>query len=90
MGTLGLCLIEDLLLVAHNPISNHTTLNRDPLSVAVIFLWLFSGVFSLFWMFVDLFDRKKRFVWLLPISACGICGLAGLPLALYLFMGRKN
>lgn len=90
IGLLAVCVIEDVLLIAHNPISNGHVLGRDPLSVVAIALWIFTAVFSLFWIFIDLIDRRKKFVWLLPVSACGLCALPGLPIALYLWVGRRN
>lgn len=58
---------------------------------ASIFLLIFSGIGSFVWTFADLIDRKKRFVWLLPMFVCPfISGLHALPLGLYLFFGRET
>lgn len=60
------------------------------LGIASVFLWVFSALASFAWIFADVVDRRKRFVWLLPMFICPLTGLHALPLALYLFYGRET
>lgn len=61
------------------------------LGVVSIFLLVFSGIAGFGWMLVDLVDRRKRFVWILPMLVCVFLqALHALPLALYLFIGRET
>jgi hypothetical protein len=56
-----------------------------------VFLLVFSGLGAFVWTFADIIDRRKRFVWLLPMFICPfIFGLQALPLGLYLFFGRET
>jgi len=87
-GVLALCVLETVLLVIHPPAV--PKLRTDGLSVAVVALCIFNLVFGIFWMAVDLFDRNKKFVWLLPQSVFALVGLPAVFLALYLWMGRRN
>ena len=61
------------------------------LGVASVLVIVFSALSAFVWTFVDVFDRRKRFVWLLPAFICPLVGtLHALPLALYLFYGRET
>lgn len=62
----------------------------SPLGFASVFVWVFSALASFAWTFVDLVDRRKRFVWLLPMFICPFTGLHALPLALYIFFARET
>ena len=63
----------------------------SPLGAVSVFLMIFSALAAFIWTLVDLLDRKKRFVWLLPLFICPfVMGLHALPLALYLFFGRET
>ncbi len=56
-----------------------------------VFLLVFSGIGAFVWTFADIIDRRKRFVWLLPMFICPFfLGLHALPLGLYLFFGRET
>jgi tetratricopeptide (TPR) repeat protein len=89
-GLLALCVIEDVLLATHPPFTAAGHMRADSLAVLATFMWIFTGLASLFWMFLDIFDRRKRFVWLLPLSICGIAGLPVIFLGLYLWIGRRQ
>lgn len=65
--------------------------NATPLGVAAVFLLVTSALASFVWTLIDIFDRKKRFVWLLPMCICPLVqGLHAIPLGLYLFVARNN
>ena len=65
--------------------------NATPLGVAAVFLLVTSALAGFVWTLVDVFDRKKRFVWLLPVLICPLIqGLHAIPLGLYLFIARNN
>lgn len=64
-------------------------LKRDTLSVFQQFLYVFSNICTFMWMLVDIVDRRRRFTWIVPIVVCGTAGFNVLPLAFYLFVGRK-
>ncbi|HWD40853.1 MAG TPA: tetratricopeptide repeat protein [Fimbriimonas sp.] len=85
---LGLCFLQALLLLIHSPYTT-TGLRADNLSIFVVFAWITTGLLVMSWMIFDVIDRKMRFVWLLPIFICGLTGLVGLPLAFYMFVGRR-
>lgn len=65
-------------------------LKTTPEGMVAIFLLVFSALAGLAWTFVDIVDRRKRFVWLLPMFVCPFTGLHALPLALYIFFGRET
>ena len=66
-------------------------LRGTPLAALSVFLLVFSALAGLAWTLADVFDRRKRFVWLLPMFVCPlIMGLHALPLALYIFFGRET
>lgn len=68
-----------------------TCINTSPGGIASVVSLLFSGLAGLVWTFVDVVDRRKRFVWLLPMFICPLVqALHALPLALYLFYGRET
>lgn len=59
--------------------------------VASVFLLVFSALAAMVWTFVDVVDRKKRFIWLVPMVVCPfILALHALPLALYLIWARET
>lgn len=89
-GLLALCVLEDLLLIVHAPFAHDLKPRPDALSVLGIFLWIFVGIATVFWMFLDIFDRRKRFVWLLPLSICGLVGLPIVFLGLYLWLEPRR
>jgi hypothetical protein len=89
-GLLALCVVETSLLAAHVPFTPAMQPKHDVLSVASLFLYVFCGLACVFWMTVDLIDRRERFLWLLPIWVCGLAALPALPLAFYLFVVRKE
>jgi hypothetical protein len=63
----------------------------SPLGALSVFLMIFSALTAFVWTFVDVIDRQKRFVWLLPMFVCPlVMGLHVLPFALYLFSGRET
>ena len=66
-------------------------LKPTALGAGSIFLMVFSALIGLVWTLVDVIDRRKRFVWLLPVFVCPLVfALQALPLALYLFVGRET
>jgi tetratricopeptide (TPR) repeat protein len=83
--------VGQLGLLIFHPFVNLSTqqLGRDPLSIFCLFLYVFVILASGFWTTVDVIDRRQKFLWLLPVWVCGLAGLDVLPLALYLFLGRK-
>ena len=65
--------------------------NATPFGVASVFLLVFSSLASFVWTLVDVVDRRKRFVWLLPMLICPLIqGAHALPLALYVFFARET
>jgi tetratricopeptide (TPR) repeat protein len=88
-GLLVLCVVQLGLLLFHPPFRD-TGFNRDLLSVLATFVWIFTSLACIFWMTVDIVDRREKFVWLLPVWICGIAALPGLPLAAYVFLARKS
>ena len=61
-----------------------------PLGVFGVFMLVFSPLTAFVWTIVDVVDRRKRFVWLLPLFVCPFFYmLQVLPFALYLFYGRE-
>gem|GEM_PF-5729386 len=89
-GLFALSFAQLVFLIAH-PFINFQTqmLNRDPLSVACLMLYLFMIIATTFWTTVDIVDRKQKFLWLLPVWVCGMASLVPIPLGFYLFVGRK-
>ncbi len=88
---------------AHVPAGYHLVAGKDlakaggmavlasPLGFGSVLVIVFSALAGFVWTFVDVFDRRKRFVWLLPAFICPLVGtLHALPLALYLFYGRET
>lgn len=65
-------------------------LRASPIGAASVFLLVFSALAALAWTLADIVDRRKRFVWLLPMFICPFMGLHALPFALYLFYGRET
>jgi hypothetical protein len=65
-------------------------LKADPLAALTVFLYIFGALSAFAWIFVDVIDRQKRFVWLLPMFICPLMGLHVLPFALYLIFGRET
>jgi hypothetical protein len=65
-------------------------LKADPLAALTIFLYIFGALAAFVWTFVDVIERQKRFVWLLPMFICPLMGLHVLPFAIYLFFGRET
>ncbi len=65
-------------------------LKAAPIGAASVFLLVFSALAALVWTLADVVDRRKRFVWLLPMFVCPFMGLHALPFALYLFYGRET
>ncbi len=66
-------------------------LKPTAVGVTSVFLYIFSALASFVWTFVDIVDRRKRFVWLLPLFICPlVASLHALPLALYLFFARET
>jgi tetratricopeptide (TPR) repeat protein len=91
-GVLVLCLASSILLLVHNPLALNpktSLIRHDLLSVFSLFLHIVTGLMAMFWMLVDIIDRRDRFVWLLPIWICCFVGIPFLPLALYMFVGRR-
>jgi len=65
-------------------------LRATPLAAFTVFLYIFGALAAFVWTFVDIIDRQKRFVWLLPMFICPLMGVQILPFALYLFFGRET
>jgi hypothetical protein len=65
-------------------------LKASGLAAFTVFLYVFGALAAFVWTFVDLIDRQKRFVWLLPMFVCPLMGLHVLPFAVYLFFGRET
>lgn len=65
-------------------------LHRDPFSVFLVFFMIVSSVGSYAWVLTDLYDRRGRITWTVPMMICTFCGcLVGLPHALYMAIGRR-
>jgi hypothetical protein len=77
-------------MILHVPLDRNAVLRHDPLSILAVFGWITCGLMALFWMVIDIIDRRKKFAWLLPIWVCGISAMVWVPLALYLFVARKE
>lgn len=66
-------------------------LRASTLGMVSVFLLVFSGLAGFVWTLADLVDRRRRFVWILPVVICVFLqGLHALPLALYVFYGRET
>lgn len=66
-------------------------LKPTALGAGSVFLMVFAALVGLVWTLVDIVDRRKRFVWLLPMFICPLVfSLQALPLALYIFFGRET
>ena len=66
-------------------------LKPTALGAVGVFLMVFAALVGLVWTLVDVVDRRKRFVWLLPMFVCPLVfSLQALPLALYIFYGRET
>lgn len=65
-------------------------LKANTFAAITVFLYIFGALAAFVWTFVDLIDRQKRFVWLLPMFVCPLMGLHVLPFAVYLFLGRET
>lgn len=66
-------------------------LKTSAMGMISLFVIVFSGLAGVVWMLADIVDRRKRFVWLLPMAICPVLGvLHALPLALYLFFARET
>jgi hypothetical protein len=62
-----------------------------PLGMASVFFHVFAALACFVWTLVDVVDRRRRFVWLMPMFVCPfVQALQALPLALYLFYGRET
>ncbi len=61
----------------------------DPLSILIIAGWIGAGVLTFMFLLADMVDRRARFMWLIPLTACCFLGIPAAPLAMYLAMGRK-
>ena len=79
-------------LIAGNDVAKEggMVVRASVLGVVALFAWIFSALATFVWTLVDVIDRKKRFVWLIPLSVCPFTGLHFIPLALYLFFGRET
>lgn len=64
-------------------------LRTDSLSIFVFFLAIASGLLTFMWMFIDMIDRRIRFTWLVPLTICCMLGMNAVPLAMYMFIGRR-
>lgn len=64
-------------------------LRASTMGFVSVFLWVFSALAAFVWILADIVDRRKRFIWLLPMFICPLTGLHALPLALYLFLARN-
>jgi len=63
----------------------------SPLGAFSIFLHVFSALAGFVWTLIDVVDRRRRFVWLMPLFVCPfVQALQAFPLALYLFYGRET
>ncbi|CAN5454161.1 hypothetical protein BH11ARM2_BH11ARM2_28650 [soil metagenome] len=95
---LGVSVVTTLLLIVNPPISatgqGYDALAKslprtDFFSLFEIFLWIFISMISLFWLVIDMVDRRSRFIWAIPQTICGLCGVAWFPLAVYFWIGRE-
>lgn len=64
-------------------------LRTDSLSQTIILMLIVLTLATFVWMLTDIVDRRKRFTWLVPLTICGMMGLNVIPLAMYLFIGRR-
>lgn len=62
----------------------------SPFQLAVAGLNWLALIGSIIWMLTDILDRKANLFWLVPIVLCGCLSLEGLPLMLYMLLGRGN
>ena len=61
----------------------------DLLSMYIIAYTIAIGIATYTYMIADMLDRRARFLWLVPLTACCFLGVPAAPLALYLAMGRR-
>jgi tetratricopeptide (TPR) repeat protein len=97
---LGVSVVVLLLWQFHNPLvavkattakSAPFALRTDVLSQITVFLYVTTLIANVSWTIFDVIDRRKRFVWVLPMLVCSCTwALGAIPLALYLFYGRKR
>lgn len=64
-------------------------LKTDALSQITVLIYLISTPTTFLWMIVDLVDKQKRLIWLVPLTVCGVLGFNFAPLTLYYFVGRQ-
>jgi len=64
-------------------------LRPDTLSIVVVYGYLLSNLLNFMWLLVDVIDRRRKFAWFIPFVPCGVVGFSVLPLALYVFVGRR-
>lgn len=98
-GFLGIALVLAILMITHMPLAptgvvqkgqlGDVTFKRDAVSVFTVFLYVVSFVCTFMWMFVDLIDSRRKFSWMVPLVICAIWGFNVIPLAIYIFVGRK-
>lgn len=90
--------VSAILWKVHNPIhlpanfpqpGGQIFLERDPLSIAAVLMLVTSAIGSFLFVLIDIIDRRKGFIWVLPMFVCCFCGCQCLPLSLYLFMNKQ-
>lgn len=94
----GLAMFVGIMRVVHNPLEVPSNVNdpngriglkTDPLSMIVVFSYVISVLLSLVFLSLDMIDRRSRFIWILPMFACFICGFHAVPLGLYMLTSRR-
>lgn len=88
-GILFYCIFSLGFMIFHPVVSSQNSWSKDPMAIVAFFLYVTAGIGSLIWMLIDIIDRREKFIWLLPVSICGLFALPMLPLALYMAF-RKN
>lgn len=94
---MGVSAATTLLIILNPPIAmsgmgmqglEKSVPRQDILSILTIFMWLFISMDCLFWLAIDMVDRRSRFIWAIPQTICGLCGVAWFPMAIYFWIGR--
>jgi len=76
-------------VVINNSFLGYTP-QHTPLAMFTIAFFVMMILACMFWTSVDLIDRRGRAIWMVPMMIFCFLWLPGLPMALYLFAGRRE